>query len=64
MPANRTKAQVAKVYKDAGIMQPTMKLEGAELQARLGQRSVKFADKRTGRLKTRSAQKRRALADY
>lgn len=63
MAANRTKAQVAKRYADAGVMQPNMKLSPEELQLRLGQRSAKFADRRTGRLKTRSAQKRFALAN-
>ena len=62
MAVNRSKAQVAARYKAAGVMQPTMKLEGEELQRHLGRRSAKFADKRTKRNRDRSAQRRRAIA--
>lgn len=62
MAANRSKAQVAARYKAAGVMQPTMKLEGEELQRHLGRRSVKFGDKRTRRNRDRGAQRRNAIA--
>lgn len=61
MPANQTKAQVAKRYKDAGIMQPNGKMEGEELQRHLRQRSVKFASARGKEERSRSTSRRRAI---
>lgn len=64
MAANASKAQVAKRYRDAGIMQPGSKLDGEELRAQLQQRSVKFAHKNTKRAKTRSSKRAAAIHDW
>ena len=62
MARNASKAQVAARYKAAGVMQPTMKLEGEELQRHLRQRSNTFASAKGKAARSRANTRRKAIA--
>ena len=59
-----SKAQVAKRFKDAGIVQPNLKLEGEALQAMLRQRSNKFASAKDKAARSRSNARRQAIMAF
>ena len=58
-----TKAQVKARYRAAGIMAPSSSLEGEALQAHIQRRPAIFADRRTRRNRSRSAQRARAIRE-
>jgi hypothetical protein len=58
-----TKRQRDQRYVEAGVMPPETKMSPEQVQRLVRQRSVKFADKRTSRLRDRGSQRRVAITE-